>query len=222
MDRLARDPDYQRRRAEAEAKREEPVKANEAAERPILAALAETGEVVPSLYALSERGAPLPPAAVGVLAQWIEKAGTANVQAAIIGVLAVRKASAAAPALLTQFTDPTTGDSNRWAIGNALREIADDALFDDLVRLATDRRYGSAREMVVLALGQMRRNDPTDVLIRLLSDEDVAAQAAFALGRKGGAKEAAALEALLKHKKKLIRQTAAKSIRQIHKRLTKL
>jgi hypothetical protein len=42
----------------------------------------------------------------------------------------------------------------RWAIGNALDVVADDQVSDDLIDLAADRRYGTARQMIVLALGK--------------------------------------------------------------------
>ena len=66
--------------------------------------------------------------------------------------------SAAAPLLVDECrrADDPSGTGLRWAIGNTLAEVADDSVFADLVELAEDRRWGKAREMVVVALGNMR------------------------------------------------------------------
>jgi hypothetical protein len=58
-------------------------------------------------------------------------------------------------------------------------------VFEEIAALVQDRRYGKARQMVVLGLA--RSTDPRAVplLVGLLGDEDVAAHAVMALGSSG-------------------------------------
>jgi hypothetical protein len=56
---------------------------------------------------------------------------------------------------------------------------------DDMIRLAADRSYGHARQMVVLGLGKLKNNDRVvPVLLDLLDDEDVAGHAAMTFGKR--------------------------------------
>jgi HEAT repeat protein len=77
--------------------------------------------------------------------------------------------------------DPT--GTLRWAIGNALETMADRSSFDSLADLARDRRFGTAREMIVLALA--KTNDPraVGILVQLLDEPDVVVAALAALGK---------------------------------------
>ena len=46
--------------------------------------------------------------------------------------------------------------SFKWAIGAALWVVADDGVFEQVVELVQDKRHGKAREMLAVALGNMR------------------------------------------------------------------
>src|SRR6476646_5162825 len=102
----------------------------------------------------------------------------------------------AAPVLLDQFQTVTddTGLGIRWVVGNALEIAADDSFFDDVQRLILDRRYGPARQMIVLGLWRSKDPRAVPLLIELLDDDDVATHAAMALGKRRADEARPALE----------------------------
>ncbi|HEU0132215.1 MAG TPA: SMP-30/gluconolactonase/LRE family protein [Mycobacteriales bacterium] len=75
---------------------------------------------------------------------------------------------------------PTTG----WHVADALVTAADASRLDDLLAIAADPRYGTARQPVVEKLWRFRK-DPrvAPAVTALLDDPDVARQAASALRR---------------------------------------
>jgi hypothetical protein len=68
-----------------------------------------------------------------------------------------------------------------WTIGGALEVLADDSSFDELAELARDRRYGMARQMIVLGLGRSKRPEAVEVLVGLVDDPEVEGQPVKAL-----------------------------------------
>lgn len=84
--------------------------------------------------------------------------------------------------LLAEFRG-SEDDNYRWVVGNALHTVADKRHESQLLDLALDRRYGRSRQMVVTKLGQMKSERSRDVLIELLSDNDVDGHAVSALNR---------------------------------------
>ncbi|NUO55844.1 MAG: hypothetical protein HOV71_19865 [Hamadaea sp.] len=136
----------------------------------------------------------LPEAAVPVLIRWIEEIGTADLPDrdrwylwdTVARALSVRAARPdAGPALVRLFRDPRLPEGYKWTVGNALDQVADAALLDEMIELATDRSHRGARQMVVQALGRIgkgpRREEVIDVLIGELDDDDVVAFAITAL-----------------------------------------
>jgi HEAT repeat protein len=106
----------------------------------------------------------------------------------------------------------------KWAAGNALAEVADDRVFDDLVELATDKHHGRAREMVAVALGNMRNPRAVDVLVDLLADEEVAGHAIMALGKLKAVTARPHIERFLQHPKAWVRREATRALAKIDKR----
>lgn len=111
--------------------------------------------------------------------------------------------------------EPTFG--LQWAIGNALSVVADDVVLPDLIELALDNRHGKAREMVTMALGNMKDPRAEDVLISLLTDEEVAGHAIIALGKLKSKKSISAIERFQSHPKTWIRIEAKKALARIGK-----
>lgn len=88
-----------------------------------------------------------------------------------------------------QHDDSATG----WHLGDALGTAATVAQVGTLVRVAQDRRYGEARQMVVHALGRFKKAPEVEqTLLGLVEDPDVALHAMQALRRVLGAEEALA------------------------------
>jgi HEAT repeat protein len=214
MDEANKDPEFvaEARRRERESDRRHAEYA--ALERPLVERLREAGYDVDSVWDLFNKKLDYH-AAIPMLMEWLPQATDRRVKESLVRALSVRWAKPqAAPLLISQFRDldddPQSG--LRWAIGNALDVVADDSFCADLVELARDRRYGSAREMIVLALGKMKKARPVEVLIELLDDEVVAGHAVAALARLKAPEAAEALQPFLHHPKTWIRQEAGKAL----------
>jgi len=207
---------------ELEREREDNLARYREAAAPVLADLAAAGYAVDTIGALRQAG-PKAKDAVPVLAGWLPRVTDDAVRADIVRALGVRWAKAAAPALIEEFRrippEPSTLDGGlpgpRWAVGSALAETATDAVFADLAELARDKRYGRDREMVVLALGNMRTPDAVGVLLDLLQDDDVAGHAVMALGKLRAQRARPAIEALAGHPKSWVRQEVRKALKRL-------
>jgi HEAT repeat protein len=103
----------------------------------------------------------------------------------------------------------------RWAIGNALTVLATDAVFDEVVEMAHDRRYGQARAQVVESLGNMKRPRAVAVSKEFLDDEEVTLPALRGLARLGTKAHSAleTVEPLTRHANAWVRRQASKTMR---------
>jgi HEAT repeat protein len=99
-------------------------------------------------------------------------------------------------------------------LGDALARVADERHFEEVVALAKHRRYGKARELVVLALGNMRDPRAITALLELLSDEEVAGYAIRALGKLRAREARDPIATFLKHPNAWVRTEAKCSISQ--------
>jgi len=86
-------------------------------------------------------------------------------------------------------------------VGDALSVVADDSVFEDIVNKAQDRQHTRAREMAVVAPGNMKDPPSVDVLIELLEDEEVAGHALLAPGKLKAGKAKPYIEPFLNHEK---------------------
>jgi HEAT repeat protein len=79
--------------------------------------------------------------------------------------------------------------------------------------------YGRARQMVVVALGKMKKNAASvmDVLIELLVDEDVAGHAVIALGKLKDQRAREAVAALQNHPKAWVRAEVKKALARMER-----
>jgi HEAT repeat protein len=145
-------------------------------------------------------------AAAPVLVECLPRARTALVKERIVRSLTGEKAATplALKPLVTEFR---RADEHglKWAIGNALATLADHSIADDLVDLATDRRHGRAREMLMDALARTKDERALDVLVTLVDDEEVAGHAISAL-RSLGPKSS--LQYLSRARPALVRQAS--------------
>jgi HEAT repeat protein len=103
----------------------------------------------------------------------------------------------------------------KWAIGNALSVVADEAVFDDVAELVRDQRHGKAREMLAVALGNMSTPAAVAVLTELLQDDEVAGHAIIGLGNLRATAARGAIEGFLRHPKSWIRAEARKALKKI-------
>jgi HEAT repeat protein len=77
-----------------------------------------------------------------------------------------------------------------WAIGDALARTMTPADHDEVVELAADQGAGDERQMLVDALWRVKTDRARSVILRSLTDPDVARHAVSALRRAFGNEEA--------------------------------
>jgi len=124
-------------------------------------------------------------AAIPVLLEWLPRIENRDVKEHVVRALSDRLARPeAAPVLVSEFRR-AEDDVLRWAIGNALAEVADDSVFREVAEFTQTARFGKAREMVRGAAGDMHqhRAEAIIVLRGLLADDQVAGHAPIALGK---------------------------------------
>jgi HEAT repeat protein len=145
-----------------------------------------------------------------------------GIKAGIVRALTAKEARGIADtALVAEFRAvPPSQKANlglKWTIGNALSVVATDAAFADLVELLRDKRNGRSREMLAVALGNMKDPAAVDVLIELLNDEEVAGHALMALGKLKAQKARPHIESFLNHQKPWVRKEAKKALAKLNK-----
>ena len=221
MRQLERDPAYLARVEELEKRRQAAIQENRRVEAPIVQELRRAGYDVDSLHALmdlfEQSGEPYTEA-VPILIQWLTRISNADVKGAIVDTLSVPWAKQAALALAQEFAslpDTPAWSSCKWAIGNALSVVADDSVLKEIVGLVRDKRHGKDREMVALALANMRNEQAVDVLIELLDDEQVAGHAVMALRKLNAKRAGPYLERFLSHPQRWVRKEAEKALKKL-------
>jgi len=117
------------------------------------------------------------------LEAWSEPSERRSLEEGIVRSLTVPAArGVATPVLIKRFRDTAYDTAHRWVIGNALGVVADSSFYDEIMPIVTEPGYGIARQMIVEGLAKWKDPRTVPVLIDLLSDPDVAAHAAHALG----------------------------------------
>jgi len=193
--------------------------AAKAAAEPVVADLKRHGITVDELGGL-RAGHPKIKAAIPILVKWLPVVEHPWVRMTIVRRLSIPAArGVAAPILLEEFKKlKAPADSLKWAVGNALSITATDRDLDDLLNIAEAKNHGRAREMIVLGLSRFDTEKTRTVLLKLLSDDDVKAHAAAALGSLGAQEAVPKLTRMLADKDYLARKEAKTALKDIHKR----
>ncbi|SNT50361.1 hypothetical protein SAMN05421812_107309 [Asanoa hainanensis] len=165
-------------------------------------------------------------AAIPILMAWLERLDALaaseeleRFREGLIRALSVRDARPAAGSLMvSQFrTVPT--DSIRWVAGNAISAVAGPDVFDDVVGIVRNRSFGVVRQMPVDALprigGKPHRGAVIDLLVELLSDDDVTLHAISAVRRIRAAQARPALRHLLDRQNPTIRRRAHEALNRL-------
>jgi len=158
--------------------------------------------------------------AVPILAKWLPQISDFDCKETIVRALSVKtpESDIVAKILIREYIN--TDNSRKlykWAIGNSLNSIANDAVLDDIIQIATDKRHGSAREMVVLSLKNMKGERAIDTLISLVGDIEVTGHALLALGHLKASKARCLIEKYTTHPNTFWRNEAKKAIKKIDK-----
>ena len=152
--------------------------------------------------------------AVPMLREWLPRMETGDKEC-VVRALSVpwARSPETLRLLITEF-ERSDQPMLRWAIGNALEVLGTESDLDALVRLASDGRYGTARQMIVLALGKFPQDARIfDLLVRLTNDEDVVGHAVSALARLRDPRAEQRLRELARHQKAWIRRAARKGLK---------
>lgn len=213
---LTNDPEFAQRVKSREQQRQLAVQANRRAAAPLLAELADAGFKVESVGELFNRKLNYEKV-IPVLMRWLPRISNSDVKQDIARALSVEWAKGSAALLIDEFRKAEDGNplGVRWAIGNALAVVADDPVFDDLAELVQDPQYGRAREMLAVALGNMRNERATAVLMDLLEDEELAGHAIMALGKLKAAVARPKIERFLDHPRAWVGKEARKALASI-------
>jgi hypothetical protein len=221
---LSRDPEFRGREQAEQRRRAEARAAYDSAAAPLLGQLAQVGFRVDNVRQLRlefERTGRRYEAAVPALLEWLPRVTYPPLRWDIVETLAVpwAKREAAGPLIdLFRSLPRHAGPSQdpRWEVGNALEALAHPAVADDLLEIAQDRRYGHARQPVVLGLGKLKK-DPRVVpaLIGLLDDPDVVGFAIVVLGRLKAEAARAPMERLLDHPEPSIQREARRALAKL-------
>jgi HEAT repeats len=183
---------------------------------PLTTELASAGYEISSLSDLAQSNQYK--GAIPILIKWLPKVTNVRVKETIVRDLSVPWAKGLAEAaLLAEFGAASDSENLglKWAISNALEVLATDKIFDDLVELIRGKRHGTARQMLVMALGKMKNPKAVNILLGLLDDEEVVGHAVIALRKLNAVEARPYLLPLLKHPKVWVRREAAKALRKI-------
>jgi hypothetical protein len=213
-----KDPEYKAQMQELEKQRIAAEKEWNEAAAPLMAELSSSGYNVKSLDALARSDTYKD--AVPILVKWLPKMVNPRVKQSIVRALSVSWARpGAVAALLTEFcnTPDSSSTSLKWAIGSALEKLASDEIFDDIARLVQDKRHGTARQMLAIALGKMKNPKAVDVLICLLDDDDVVGQALTGLKKLKAKRARTQIERLVNHPNAWVRKQASQALIKIER-----
>ncbi len=201
-----------------EEKRQQRITLYMKAVKPILPELSQVGLDVESIGNLYTKRFDYQ-RAIPILLRWLPRVTNLDVKEDIVRALSVPWArSTEAPELLVEeFRRAEDIISLKWAIGNALSVVADDKVLTEIVELIKDSKNGKAREMLVVALGNMKTPDVKYFLIELLKDENLAGYAIMALRKLKSLEARPYIEPLLGHPKSWIRREAKKAITKFDK-----
>lgn len=161
--------------------------------------------------------------AIPVLTRLLSEVRDARVKEAIARALTVRQArGVAARALASELRKLVEEGQEEqatlgWAIGNALAEVVTpkDELFDELSSLLRKRELGIARQMLTEALVKTKDPRALQVLVEILSDENLTGHALFALGKLGSPEAVPVVEQYLSHPNSWVRKEARKALTKL-------
>ena len=214
MAELQKDPEYVARMRQREQQQRANAESYSRVAEPVLKELMAAGYRVNTIGGLVQ-GKTEYRSAVPVLLHWLPRISDFQVKEDIVRALSVPWARPiASPVLIEEFRKPDNAEL-RWAIANSLAVVADDSVFEDLIRLVQDKGFGKAREMLALALGNMQDPRAVAVLMDLLEDEQVVGHATMALGKLKAYAARTRLKELTGHPTEWIRNEAKKALASV-------
>lgn len=213
---LEHDPEYQRRKAEEDARLELLSQQYRREQKLLILDLANVGILVESVWDLvnSREGYAK---AIPVLLAHLDKSYSERTTEGIIRALTIKHARGKAGKKLLKMFRGEKNKDLRWVIGNALSVVAAPDDTEEVVDLLRDVRFGESRSELTHAVGRLKGADAIPLLISLLEDEDIAADAVIALGKLKAVEARPHIEKLLSHPDSWVRQQARNALKNIDK-----
>lgn len=220
MNQLAQEPAFICQREERERLRKQAIELHKRASTPVLEEFARAGfkvEGIADVYQLKSNYMKYKDA-IPILLHWLPRLSHVAVKEEIVRALTDKQAKPVAAAILIEEfrRADRSWQSYKWAIGNALLVVADESTRQDIIELVKDRRHGRAREMLAVALGNIR-DAPVDVLIDLLNDDEIAGHALMALGKLRAQKARPHIQRFLRASQTWIRNEAKRALAKLDK-----
>lgn len=163
----------------------------------------------------------LPPAIAPVLIMALAEVETATVREIIVRALTDPAARGLAAEPLIRELGRAKEEKDEllaWAIGNALCQVADESISDDILEALRDPTLGSARETLAESLGRVqKRTVVVQTLVELLEEGQITGHAIRALGKLGAWEARAAVEQFLTHPMPWVRKEAQKALERMEK-----
>jgi hypothetical protein len=213
---LAKDPEHLQKMQTQQDARNEVSRQHRLAVTPIIDDLKGAGFSVESLDELRRSGVRYK-AAIPILLKWLPLVVELGAKDSVVRALSVpwAKPIAAIP-LIAEFEKQPEGMSLlKWAIGNALSVVADNSVAHDLFALAQDKSHGKAREMIVVALGNLSDPRTFEVLTRLLEDDEVCGHAIIAIANLKARQAVPTIRRFTNHPKAWVRKEAERAIAEL-------
>jgi HEAT repeat protein len=160
------------------------------------------------------------PRAIPVLLRFLDQDLDPWVKEGLVRALSIKEARRLALLpMISEFKRPNLSDSLRWSIGNAIEVLATEEVLGELVEIVRDKRYGRARQMVVLGIAKLKgaRQDTNalDALCHLLDEDEVRGHAIAALGRLRAPGVREKVAQFVAHPNAWIRREAKKALKRI-------
>jgi len=162
------------------------------------------------------------PKAIPILLECLPQTSEKWIKEGIVRALSVKEARGRADsALVREFKaispDDKEHQSLKWAIGNALSIVGTNSVADDLFEIVQDLSHRKAREMVVVALGNLSDPRAPEVLMKLLDDDEVCGHAVLAIAKLKLCQAVPKIQRLTEHVKPWVRKEAEKAILKLTK-----
>lgn len=185
MEELHADPEWRAAQAERERRDAEQEEWYAEKEAPVVAALAEVGVEVQSVWDLVNRKDDHYADAVPVLVEHLQDESYPDrVREGIARSLSFRKAAPAWPAIVELYRSTTDSFDLQQGLAVAMAGTVTDATVDELVAEAHREEHGESRLILLLGLKRLRTRKATEALEGLLDDPDLGENAAKQLGER--------------------------------------
>ncbi len=217
MAQLAADPEFQRMRAEKDRRFAERKARLDEIERPITEDLRRAGVDADSIEEMTQQYAPLPSRIVAVLLHWLPRVAEDRVKESVIRALGAAEEPFDGRPLVDAFMADSS-ETLRWPIANTMAEATPFGITGWLIEAVGNRVFGSARQMLVLALARLAPGETArPILLSLLGE--LPGHVAAALAEIGGEAELQALQDRVDQVKGWEKIEFRKAIRKIKSRL---